>query len=236
MGDPNPGGQYPPMAAGGGGSVGGMPSGAGDLASIEFGGFDLQEAVTQRLAQRNKKTVQLNDLLTSTKFTKQEICQMYRGFKQECPGGIVQEETFKEIYAKFFPHGNSSTYAHHVFNAFDANKNGVISFRDMLVSLSTLLRGTTYEKLKWTFTLYDINKDGYITKQEVLNVIVAVHELMGIHGSPAYRIEDMESQVEMVFDRLDTNGDGVVTIEEFCESCQSDPTISSSLKNFDTEL
>ena len=54
----------------------------------------------------------------------------------------------------------------------------------MLVSLSTLLRGTTYEKLKWTFTLYDLNKDGYITKQEVLNVMVAVHELMGIHASP----------------------------------------------------
>ena len=54
----------------------------------------------------------------------------------------------------------------------------------MLVSLSTLLRGTTYEKLKWTFTLYDLNKDGYITKQEVLNVMVAVHELMGLHASP----------------------------------------------------
>ena len=59
--------------------------------------------------------------------------------------------------------------------------------QDMLVSLSTLLRGTTYEKLKWTFTLYDLNKDGYITKQEVLNVIIAVHELMGIHGSPPVR-------------------------------------------------
>ena len=57
----------------------------------------------------------------------------------------------------------------------------------MLVSLSTLLRGTTYERLRWTFTLYDLNGDGYITKQEVLNVMVAVHELMGIHGSPMVR-------------------------------------------------
>ena len=54
----------------------------------------------------------------------------------------------------------------------------------MLISLSTLLRGTTYEKLRWTFTLYDLNKDGYITKQEVNNVVLAVHELMGIHGAP----------------------------------------------------
>ena len=54
----------------------------------------------------------------------------------------------------------------------------------MLVYISTLLRGTTQEKLKWTFTLYDLNGDGYITKTEVLNVMIAVHELMGSHGHP----------------------------------------------------
>ena len=53
----------------------------GDDTSIDLG-FDIKEAVTQRLAFLNKKTVQLNDLLSATKFTKQEICQMYRGFKQ----------------------------------------------------------------------------------------------------------------------------------------------------------
>ena len=53
----------------------------GDDTSIDIG-FDLQEAVTQRLAFLSKKTVQLNDLLSVTKFTKQEICHMYRGFKQ----------------------------------------------------------------------------------------------------------------------------------------------------------
>ena len=54
---------------------------AGDDTSLDLG-FDIQEAVTQRLAFLSKKTVQLNDLLSATKFTKQEICQMYRGFKQ----------------------------------------------------------------------------------------------------------------------------------------------------------
>ena len=54
---------------------------AADTTSIDLG-FDLQEAVAQRLASLNKKKVQLNDLLGATKFTKDEICQMYRGFKQ----------------------------------------------------------------------------------------------------------------------------------------------------------
>ena len=54
----------------------------------------------------------------------------------------------------------------------------------MLVSLSTLLRGSTYERLRWTFTLYDLNGDGFITRREVLDVVLAVHDLMGLHGSP----------------------------------------------------
>ena len=45
-------------------------------------GFDIQEAVKQRLALQNKKTVQLTELLRDTKFTKSEIRTMYRGFKQ----------------------------------------------------------------------------------------------------------------------------------------------------------
>lgn len=204
-----------------------------DTGSMDFG-IDINEMVAQRLATQTKKTVHLKELLRDTKFTKEEIKNMYRGFKQECPGGIVQEDTFKEIYAKFFPHGNSALYAHHVFKAFDTNRNGSISFRDMLVSLSTLLRGTTHEKLRWTFTLYDLNGDGFITKQEVLNVMVAVHDLMGFHGTPMREV--VEPNVDEIFNRLDTNRDGVVTIDEFIHACQTDPTISCSLQNFDSRL
>lgn len=33
------------------------------------------------------------------------------------------------------------------------------------MGLSILLRGSVQEKLNWAFNLYDINKDGYITKE-----------------------------------------------------------------------
>lgn len=66
----------------------------------------------------------------------------------------------------------------------------------MLVSLSTLLRGTTYEKLRWTFTLYDLNKDGFITKQEVTNVVLAVHELMGVHSGVGVGVTPVSNSIE----------------------------------------
>lgn len=37
--------------------------------------------------------------------------------------------------------------------------------QDFVIGLSVLLRGTAQEKLKWAFNLYDINKDGCITKE-----------------------------------------------------------------------
>ncbi|CAG4981501.1 unnamed protein product [Colias eurytheme] len=159
----------------------------------------------------------------------------------ECPEGVVHEESFKDIYAKFFPHGNSALYAHYVFKAFDVNCSGAISFRELLVTLSTLLRGSVYERLRWAFRLYDVDGDGAITRQELGEVVVAVHELLGRRappGSPASRIDDAKAneQVDRVFRKLDLNQDGVITIEEFLESCLKDDVITRSLQMFDTGL
>ncbi|XP_012054662.1 PREDICTED: Kv channel-interacting protein 1-like [Atta cephalotes] len=140
----------------------------------------------------------------------------------ECPEGVVHEDSFKDIYAKFFPHGNSSLYAHYVFKAFDVNCNGAISFRDLLVTLSTLLRGSIYEKLRWTFKLYDINGDGCITRGELGEVVTAVHELMG-RRHHAEEERKAREQLDRVFKKLDLNQDGVITIEEFIESCLKPP-------------
>uniref|UniRef100_A0A182W186 Uncharacterized protein n=1 Tax=Anopheles minimus TaxID=112268 RepID=A0A182W186_9DIPT len=44
-------------------------------------------------------------LCEATRFTEAEIKRIYRGFKAECPAGIIREETFKFIYSQFFPQG-----------------------------------------------------------------------------------------------------------------------------------
>lgn len=75
------------MAHSGGGGGGGHPPASSrggrdpDSTSIDLG-LDIQDMVAQRLATQSKKTVHLNELLRVTKFTKEEIRTMYRGFKQ----------------------------------------------------------------------------------------------------------------------------------------------------------
>ncbi|XP_035385453.1 Kv channel-interacting protein 4 [Electrophorus electricus] len=98
-------------------------------------------------------------------FTMEELQILYRGFKTGCPSGIVNEDTFKSIYVQFFPGGDSSKYAHFIFKAFDTDQDSSITFEEYARGLSVLLWGSTDEKLIWTFNLYDLNKDGHITRE-----------------------------------------------------------------------
>uniref|UniRef100_A0A2K5BZD2 Potassium voltage-gated channel interacting protein 1 n=1 Tax=Aotus nancymaae TaxID=37293 RepID=A0A2K5BZD2_AOTNA len=198
----------------------------------------------------------LEQLEAQTNFTKRELQVLYRGFKNECPSGVVNEDTFKQIYAQFFPHGalpclegspcveflpspplpfclvDASTYAHYLFNAFDTTQTGSVKFEDFVTALSILLRGTVHEKLRWTFNLYDINKDGYINKEEMMDIVKAIYDMMGKYTYPVLKEDTPRQHVDVFFQKMDKNKDGIVTLDEFLESCQEDDNIMRSLQLF----
>ncbi|XP_017792809.1 PREDICTED: uncharacterized protein LOC108574693 [Habropoda laboriosa] len=177
----------------------------------------------------------LASLCRATRFSEAELKRIYRGFKAECPTGVVREETFKCIYSQFFPQGaNTSQYAHYVFNTLDQDHSGLLSFEDFVTGLSILSRGSIDEKLRWTFSLYDINGDGCITREEMTDIVTAVYELMGKFADPNLDHEGVREKVDRMFQKMDGNKDGVVTLSEFLEACSADPDISTSMAALDT--
>lgn len=54
------------------------------------------------------KPEELATLAANTRFSRKEIQLIYRGFKQECPSGLVDEEAFKQIFSQFFPQGGEN--------------------------------------------------------------------------------------------------------------------------------
>ncbi|XP_075222966.1 A-type potassium channel modulatory protein KCNIP1-like isoform X2 [Lycorma delicatula] len=179
----------------------------------------------------------LKSLCRATRFSEAEIKRIYRGFKAECPTGVVREETFKGIYAQFFPQGaNTSQYAHYVFNTLDQDRSGLLSFEDFVQGLSILSRGSLDEKLRWTFSLYDINGDGRITREEMTDIVTAIYDLMGKFTDPSLEEGTVAAKVDRIFQKMDRNKDGVVTLEEFLECCTNDEDISRSMAVFDSAI
>ena len=74
------------------------------------------------------------------RFKRAEMKRIYRGFKTECPTGLITEEVFHGIYSRFFPHGGTVTKIDHI--KYSSHNNSSFSFRIIysnLVQIKTVI-------------------------------------------------------------------------------------------------
>ena len=109
------------------------------------------------------KPSSVEEISSETKLTKSEVKFMYRSF-------IIDEDRFKEVYENIFPFGDASKYAHLVFQSIDREDTGGITFGDFMEFLSVICKGSEEEKILWSFHFYDADKDGCISREEMIKV------------------------------------------------------------------
>ena|SRR6218665_389496 len=67
------------------------------------------------------------------------------------------------------------------------------------MGMSMLVRGSFEEKLRWTFSLYDLNGDGFVTRDELQDIVAAVHSMVGKYAEPPSNRCAVRQQSEYVF-------------------------------------
>jgi neuronal calcium sensor 1 len=169
---------------------------------------------------------------------------------------MLSKEEFQKIYRQFFPFGDPSSFADYVFNVFDSDKSGTIDFKEFICALSVTSRGKMEDKLDWAFQLYDIDGDGKISYDEMLQIVEAIYKMVfpTLTTAPAFscqrRSTDTSSQVgsmvklpededtpekrvKKIFRMMDKDENGSLDIAEFKEGSKRDETIVSALSLYD---
>ncbi|XP_011161582.1 Kv channel-interacting protein 2 isoform X2 [Solenopsis invicta] len=189
------------------------------------------QKITESLQEDDKHSLyifpeQLSTLTWRTGFSKDEIRKLYRAFKQLCPRGCVTSSDLKPAYAKLFPLGDSGRYAQIVFNSFDRDGDGIVSFSDLLGTMTSIVNGNVDQKLSWIFRFYDLNGDGCITREEMLVIVSAIYDMV----QNAQTIQSViNKQVDRFFEKMDADRDGIVSREEFMSGCKNDAVMYNQL-------
>ena len=164
------------------------------------------------------KPEEIINLVDSTKsrFTTTEIINWHKTFNKNFPDNKMSLSGLMKIYEEIFPNGDASAFAQHMFRRFDLNGDGAIDFKEFLIILSITSRGDMHEKLRWAFHLYDVNNDGYVTKDEMIEILACIDKT----GSDISMINDKmtpKERTEKIFDKMDMNKDGKLSIKEFVD-------------------
>jgi Ca2+-binding EF-hand superfamily protein len=98
-----------------------------------------------------------------------------------------------------------------LFEEFDVDGSLDLDFREILAGI-TALSCNKVKTIEVCFNLYDINNDGYISRDELFNVLTAT----------ARSSEDSEEvivqRITHLFEKIDVNGDGKISKKEFVEA------------------
>lgn len=94
--------------------------------------------------------------------------------------------------------------------------------QEFLRCLSDLIYGSVEDKLHWVFELYDQDKDGFVSKNELATMITAIYDMMGAKTTPAIDQYTVEQHVNSILIQVEcyyysrisiiqTNGNGLLS-------------------------
>merc|ERR1711993_210222 len=98
-----------------------------------------------------------------------------------------------------------------------------------LLAIDVTSSGSAEEKLKWAFRMYDVDGNGVIDQDEMTKIVQAIYDMLGAGATKP--TDSAEECAKNIFSRMDENGDGHLTEEEFLRGCLQDDELSQMWSN-----
>eukprot|EP01060_Flectonema_neradi_P032964 TRINITY_DN538_c0_g1_i1.p1 TRINITY_DN538_c0_g1~~TRINITY_DN538_c0_g1_i1.p1 ORF type:complete len:189 (+),score=47.40 TRINITY_DN538_c0_g1_i1:73-639(+) len=167
------------------------------------------------------------------KFDEKEIKHMYKLFHKAAPNGQMKKPDFKkyiEDLALFKKVDQSEEYDQ-LFRGYDRNGDGTISFKEYLQYHLGIVFSTE-ELFDIVFAMYDADRNGYITRDELEDVVTNSTRWMGDCDVESKEVQDLvRTEVDKIVSFVDANRDGQISKEELGLAAEKHPELLEKLKN-----
>ncbi|KAK5887122.1 hypothetical protein CesoFtcFv8_015755 [Champsocephalus esox] len=154
----------------------------------------------------------------------EDMHHWYNKFMKESPSGLITLFELKAILGLKGMTENANSYVDQVFFTFDMDGDGYIDFVEYIAAVSLMLKGEINQKLKWYFKLFDQDGNGKIDKDELETIFTAIQDIT------RNRETSPEDIVSIIFQRIDINREGELTLEEFIEGAKDHEDIMDILR------
>jgi len=166
-------------------------------------------------------------IVEKTQATKEDVEAYQENFLQQYPDGKIDKKGFSAMMKTGFPDEDIDKLENHIFRMYDINNDGKVDFKEFMIVLTVISKGTPEENLEQIFRIFDVNNDGTISKKELHRLVKDLYSLMGKEDNPDQETE--RTLADGAFKEMDVDGDLKISKDEFVRACQANEKISSML-------